>query len=174
MRKKTVQIARTFCCRYDVQMRPDSLCMRGVNEDGSEWQCWPLIYIKVRTGKHDSGCVTICFYRKLCLGMWGWIEDTWMILISLGWYCSTPVCTKSSFCVKTTPHSPNDNQRLWEGDSISINDWFCYSSPYFFSELLISLLSWPSSGEAMARLSVFQSPGSSRGCVQFTIWTVKC
>lgn len=42
------------------------------------------------------------------------------------------------------------------------------------SGLLISLLSWPSFGEAMARLCVFQSPGSSCGCVQFTFWTVKC
>lgn len=35
----------------------------------------------------------------------------------------------------------------------------------------MSLLLWPSSGEATARLSVFQSHGSSRG---LCLWTVKC
>lgn len=38
----------------------------------------------------------------------------------------------------------------------------------------MNLLLWPSSGEVMAQMSVFQSRGSSRGRVQFTFWTVKC
>lgn len=69
---------------------------------------------------------------------------------------------------------PFDNQQLQEGVGGSSDDRLYYSSPYFFSGLLISLLLWPSSGEAVARLSVFQSPGSSRGRVQFTFWPVKC
>lgn len=38
----------------------------------------------------------------------------------------------------------------------------------------MNLLLWPSSGEVMAQMSVFQSRGSIRGRVQFTFWTVKC
>lgn len=38
----------------------------------------------------------------------------------------------------------------------------------------MNLLLWPSSGEVMAQMSVFQSRCSSRGPVQFTFRTVKC
>lgn len=58
-----------------------------------------------------------------------------------------------------------------ETAALVTNDFMIHLHIFF---LLMNLLLWPSSGEVMAPMSVFQSRGSSRGRVQFTFWTVKC
>lgn len=117
--------------------------------------------------------VTICFCRKLCLSVWGWTEDTLMIRTSLG--CSTPAQNPApAWREPSSPTAPTTSSGSKKATAFLLMIDFVIHLHIFLSDLLISLLSWPSSGEAKARLSVYQSPGSSRGYVQCTIWTVKC